>query len=74
MPSFFYFLFFINLFILFIYFWLRSVFVAAHGLSVVAASGATLHCGVQVSHCSGFSCGARALGLSGFSSCGTRAQ
>ena len=31
--------FFINLFILFIYFWLRWVFVAACGLSLVAASG-----------------------------------
>ena len=29
-------------------------------------------CGVQASHCSGFSCGARALGLAGFSSCGTK--
>ena len=29
----------INLFILFIYFWLCWVFVAAHGLSLVAVSG-----------------------------------
>ena len=44
-------------------------------------AGATLRCGVQVSHCSGFSCcGARALGAwasvvvaHGLSSCGTRA-
>ena len=56
----------INLFIvLFIYyFWLCWVFVAAHGLSLVAASGATLHCGAPASHCGGFSCcGARALGM-----------
>ena len=33
------------------------------GLSLVAASGATLRCGVWASHCCGFSCcGARALG------------
>ena len=56
---------------LFIYFWLHWVFVAAHGLSLVA--GATLRCGVQASHCSGFSCcRAWALGLLGFSSCGAQ--
>ena len=33
------FCFFLNLFILFIYFWLHWVFVAARGLSLVAASG-----------------------------------
>ena len=39
------------------------MFVAAHGLSLVAASGATLRCGAQASHCGGFSCcGAWALG------------
>ena len=55
--------------------------VAAHGLSLVASSGAALHCGVWASHCSGFSCcGARTLGAQasvvaacGFSSCGSRA-
>ena len=31
--------FFLNVFLLFIYFWLRWVFVAAHGLSPVAGSG-----------------------------------
>ena len=52
-----------NKFILFIYFWLCWVFVAARGLSLVAASGATLCCGARASHCGGFSCcGARALG------------
>ena len=33
-----------------IYFWLRWVFIAAHGLSLVAASGATLRCGARASH------------------------
>ena len=36
--------------ILFIYFWLRWVFVAAHGLSLVAVSG-----GYSSSRCAGFS-------------------
>ena len=66
---------------LFIYFWLHWVFVAARGLSLVMARGATLRCGVQASHCDGFSCcGARALGAQasvvvahGLSSCGLRA-
>ena len=51
----------------FIYFWLRCVFIAAPGLSLVAASG-------------GFSCGARALGVQasvvvarGLTSCGSQA-
>ena len=37
-------------FIYFIYFWLRSVFLAAPGLSLVAASGvgATLGCGLLI--------------------------
>ena len=78
-PTFFLF-FFLNKFIYF-YFWLLWAFVAAHRLSLVAASGATLHCGAQASHCSGFSyCGARALGARasvvvarGLSSCGSRA-
>ena len=53
------FLIYINL----LYFWLCWVFVAARGLSLVAASGATLHCSVQASHCGGFSyCGAQAVG------------
>ena len=70
----------INLFILFIYFWPRWVFVAARRLSLVAArAGAPLSCGAQASHCGGFSCcGAWALGartsvvaVHGFSSCGS---
>ena len=42
---------------------LRWVFVAAHRLSLVAASGGYFRCGAWASHCSGFSCcGARSLG------------
>ena len=59
-------------FYLFIYFWLCWVFIAACGLSPVAAS-------VRASHCSGFSCcRAQALGARasvvvarGLSSCGS---
>ena len=63
------------LFILFIYFWLRWVFVAVCWLSLVAASG-----GCSSLQCAGFSLwwllllwsmGSRHMG---FSSCGTRAQ
>ena len=51
------------------------------GLSLVAVSGGTLHCGARASHCGGFSCcGALALGLQasvmvvhGLSSCGSQA-
>ena len=68
-------LFFINLFILFIYFWLWWVFVAACRLSLIAASG-----GYSSLQCAGFSLwwllslwstGSR---YTGFSSCGTQAQ
>ena len=70
-----FFFFFIHLFI---YLWLHWVFIAAYGLSLVVASGASLRCSAWVSHCSGFSCcGARALGAwasvvvaHGLSSCG----
>ena len=74
--------FFLDKFIyLLIDFWLHWVFVVAHGLSLVVASGATLPCGVWASHCGGFSCcGARALGTQasvvaacGLSSCSLRA-
>ena len=70
---------FFNLFLkfiyLFIYFWLRWVFVAVHGLCLVAASG-----GYSSLRCVGFSLqlllflwsmGSRHVG---FSSCGVRAQ
>ena len=72
-----------NKFIYFIYFyfWLCWVFVAARGLSLVAARDATLHCGAGASHCHGFSCcrawgpGARASidVACGLSSCGSQA-
>ena len=66
---------------IYFYFWLHWVFVAAHGLSLVAMRGATLCCGAGASHCYGFSCcRARALGAwastdvaRGLSSCGARA-
>ena len=59
------FFFLINLFYLFIYFWLRWVFVAvARAFSSCSERGATLNCGVRVSHCGGFSCSrAQALGM-----------
>ena len=68
-------IFFFNLFILFIYFWLCWVFVAGRGLSLVAVSG-----GYSPLRCTGFSLrwllllqstGSRHVG---FSSCGMRAQ
>ena len=63
------------LFLKFIYFWLRWVFVAAHGLSLVAVRGS-----YSLLWCTGFSLrwlllfqsmGSR---CTGFSTCGTRAQ
>ena len=69
-------------FILFIYFWLHWVFVAARGLSSSCGEwGAALCCSAWASHCGGFSCcGAWALGTQasvvvarGLSSCGSRA-
>ena len=44
----------------------------SRGLSLVAEWG-LLSSYAQTSHCSGFSCGAGALGYTGFSSCGSRA-
>ena len=67
----FFFFFFVNLFILFIYFWLRWV-LAVHRLSLVAASG-----GYSWLRCAGFSLQwlllLRSTGsrCAGFSSCGT---
>ena len=56
-------LFLANSFFFLIYFWLRWVFVAARGFSLVARAGATVCCGAQASHCGGFSCcRARAIG------------
>ena len=71
---------FIFYFILF-YFWLHWVFIAARGLSLVAASGPTLCCGARASHCGGFSCcrawalGARASEVAAhrLGSCGSQA-
>jgi hypothetical protein len=56
--------------------WLSWVFVAARGLfSSCGEQGLPSHCGVQSSHCSGFSSwGAQALEHTGLSSCGTWAQ
>ena len=70
-----------NIFFLFIYFWLRWVFVAACGHSLVAASRGYSSCGARASHCSGFSCcRAQALGAWAsvvvacrLSSCGSQA-
>ena len=66
----------INLFIyLFIYLWLHWVFIAAHGLSLVAVSG-----GYSLLWCTGFSLRwlllLRSMGSrrTGFSSCGARAS
>ena len=66
---------------IFIYLWLRWVFIAAHRLSPVAVRGAPPLWGVPASHCSGSSCcGAQAPGqqaslfvVHGFSSCSLRA-
>ena len=53
----------LGFFCLFFFFWLFWVFIAVCGLSLVAASGATLCCGARASHCGGVPCcGARALG------------
>ena len=70
---------FIYLFI--IYFWLHWVFATACGSLQLRRAGATPHCSVQASHCSGLSCcRARALGVRasvvvarGLSSCGSQA-
>ena len=68
-------LFLINLFYLFIYFWLYWVFVAGRGLSLVVVSG-----GYSSLWCTGFSLWwlllLRSTGSrrAGFSSCGSRAQ
>ena len=65
----------INLFILFIYFWLCWVFIAARGLSLVAVSG-----GYSLLLCTGFSLRwllllqTRGSRHAGFSSCGLQSQ
>ena len=45
----------IFIFNLFYYFWLHWVFVAAHGLSLVAVIGGLLSSGIRASHCGGVS-------------------
>ena len=71
----------LNLFNLFIFVWVGSLLLHT-GFLQLRRAGATLHCGVQPSHCGGFSCcRARALGTwasvvvaRGLGSCGSRAQ
>ena len=46
---------------MYLFFWLWRISVATHRLCVAAVSGVTFCCGVQASHCGGFSCGAQAL-------------
>ena len=64
----------------YIYFWLHWVFVAACGLSLVESSGGCSLVAVcrlltvGASNCSGFCCGAQALGHSGFSGCSSQAR
>ena len=54
------------------YFWLCWVFVVARGLSLVVVSGGDSLVVVCWPHCGGLSCcRTRALGCTGFSSCGT---
>ena len=60
-----FFFFFKLIYLIFVYFWLRWIFVAALRLSLVAVSG-----GYSLFQCVGFSSGSR---CTGFSSCGSRA-
>ena len=56
--------FFFNFIYLFIYFWLLlGLHCCTWAFLWLRRAGATLRCSVQASHCSGFSCGARALGV-----------
>ena len=67
---------------IYLYFWLRWVFVATWGFFQFWRAGATLLCGAWVSHCGGFACcGAQAVGTQAsvvvacrLSSCDARAQ
>ena len=57
-----------------IFFQLPWVFVAVLGFSLIVANRATVCCGAQVSHCSGFSgCGAQAQERMDFRCCGPQA-
>ena len=53
---------------------LHWIFVAVHRLSLVEVNRAALPCVAQATHCSGFSCGAQALGTgaSVVAACGVR--
>ena len=62
---------FLKFFKKFIYFWLRWVFVAARGLSLVAASGGSLRCNARASRCGGFSLRSTGSRRAAFSSCGS---
>ena len=60
---------------LFIYlFWLCWVFIALHGLPLVAVGGSALRRGARASHCSSFSSQGTDSRHMGFSSCRTQAQ
>ena len=52
-------------FLVFIYFWLCWIYIAAHGLSLDSASEGYSSCGLWAFCCSGFSCRAEALGSMG---------
>ena len=67
------FLFFKDLFI-YVFFWLHWVFVAVHGLSLAAASRATLCCGTWASHWWLLLLWSPGSRCTGFSSCGVWAQ
>ena len=64
--------FFFKLFFKFIYFWLHWVFIAARGLSLVAAHGLLLLWSTGSRHVDVSSCGSQALERR-LSSCGARA-
>ena len=62
-------------YLLFHYFWLCWVFVAAWAFSSCGKRGLLFSCGVQASQCDGFSCcRAWAPEDTGFRSCSVRAQ
>ena len=55
------------------YFWLLWIFIAAHGLSLVAARGATLRSSAWASRCAEFSCcRASTLGFCGLGGCSSQ--
>ena len=53
----------VDTFLVYLFFWLHWIFVAASMLSLVVASRGSLSCAARVSHCESFSCcGAQTLG------------